>query len=317
MMPNAKLIHSLGSFRCEILEKDLPISLGLDKSAILHSLNPLPNGWLVQALDQLFVMAPQISGITLPYHEWNKEPQAQILFNLAKSDYLERETFYQLPLWLTGSRVPLNNQMRYETERQLWLPVRPSRPEDEVYRRYDPQIKHWLSFRLPNVSQDAEQFTHWMNTPRINVFWEMSGPLEVQKNYLQRQLESDYCYPLLGCFDDQPFGYFEVYWAPEDRIGRHYRWQPFDRGLHMLVGEEQWRGSQYVRSWLWGLTHYLYLDEPRTTRIVAEPRFDNQRLFRHLPIVGYQTIKEFDFPHKRSRLTMNRRNHFFCEETAV
>ncbi len=51
---------------------------------------------------------------------------------------------------------------------------------------------------------------------------------------------------LSGCFDDQPFGYFELYWAAEDRIGRHYRWQPFDRGLHMLVGEENWRGAQYI-----------------------------------------------------------------------
>ncbi|MEQ2026892.1 GNAT family N-acetyltransferase [Xenorhabdus szentirmaii] len=320
MMPQANLVHSLGGFRCEILEKELPISLGLDGSAILHFLNPIPDGWLAQALDQLLTMAPQISGVSLPYHEWNNEPQALALFNLAQGDYLARESFYQLPVWLVGSprpsidQVNTSDQMHYETERQLWLPVRPSRPEGEVYRRYDPEIKHWLSFRLPDLSQDVEQFTHWMNTPRVNAFWEMAGPQEQQKEYLQRQLEANYCYPLLGCFDDQPFGYFEVYWAPEDRIGRHYRWQPFDRGLHMLVGEEQWRGAQYIRSWLRGLTHYLYLDEPKTTRIVAEPRFDNQRLFRHLPTAGYKTIKEFDFPHKRSRLIMNQRHDFFGRE---
>ncbi|MBF4660050.1 GNAT family N-acetyltransferase, partial [Cronobacter sakazakii] len=60
-------------------------------------------------------------------------------------------------------------------------------------------------------------------------------------------------------------------------------------------------------------SHYLWLDEPRTQRLVAEPRFDNQRLFRHLPVAGFETVKEFDFPHKRSRLVMSQRSRFFSE----
>jgi len=80
-----------------------------------------------------------------------------------------------------------------------------------------------------------------MNAPRVNAFWEMAAPQPELENCLRKQLDSAYCYPVIGCFDDQPFGYFEIYWAAEDRIGRHYRWQPYDRGLHMLVGEEAWR----------------------------------------------------------------------------
>ncbi|AVJ16406.1 acetyltransferase [Serratia sp. MYb239] len=312
MMSIAKLMHAAAGFRCEMLAQNLPLSLGLDGSAVLHPPGvALPDGWLVQALDQLLVAAPQLTGIALPYAAWREEPQAQALFALAHGDYLAREAFYQLPLWLTAPRAPAGGQMQYDAERELWFPQRPARPQGEVYRRFDPQIKHTLSFRLPEVAQDAERFTRWMNAPRVAAFWEMTGPQEQQAAYLQRQLDSSYCYPLLGCFDDQPFGYFEVYWAAEDRIGRHYRWQPFDRGLHMLVGEEAWRGAQFIRSWLRGLTHYLYLDEPRTTRVVAEPRADNQRLFRHLPAAGYQTVKEFDFPHKRSRLIVNQRHDFF------
>lgn len=310
-MPSAKLMHASGGFRCERLEKDLPLKLGLDGSAVLHYPGALPQGWLVLALDQLLIAAPQLSGIMLPYAEWREEPQAQTLFALACGDYLARETFYQLPLWLVGERTRACGHMHYDAERDIWFPQRPARPNGEVYRRYDPQVKYTLSFRLPKVEHDAGQFTRWMNSPRVDAFWEMNGPLEAQAAYLQRQLTSSYSYPLLGCFDDRPFGYFEVYWAPEDRIGRHYRWQPFDRGLHMLVGEEDRRGAHYIRSWLRGLTHYLYLDEPRTTRVVAEPRADNQRLFRHLPAAGYHTVKEFDFPHKRSRLILNQRDAFF------
>lgn len=319
MKPCAKLMHANGGFRCEYLQKNLILGLGLDGSAVLQLPGTLPDGWLVQSLDQLFVAAPSLTGIALPYAQWREEPQALALFALASGDYLAREQFYQLPLWLgadrnqASSQMSSSPQMLYDTERDIWFPQRPSRPNGEVYRRFDPQIKRTLSFRLPEIDRDAEQFTRWMNSPRVDAFWEMSGPLEVQAAYLQRQLDSSYCYPLLGCFDDQPFGYFEVYWAAEDRIGRHYRWQPFDRGLHMLVGEECWRGAQYIRSWLRGLTHYLYLDEPRTARVVAEPRADNQRLFRHLPAAGYHTMKEFDFPHKRSRLVVNQRADFFRE----
>lgn len=149
--------------------------------------------------------------------------------------------------------------------------------------------------------------------PRVEYFWEQSGSLEVQTAYLERQLTDKHAFPLIGCFDDRPFSYFEIYWAAEDRIGRHYSWQPFDRGLHLLVGEQQWRGAHYVQSWLRGLTHYLLLDEPRTQRTVLEPRTDNQRLFRHLEPAGYRTVKEFDFPHKRSRMAMTDRQHFFTE----
>lgn len=93
-----------------------------------------------------------------------------------------------------------------------------------------------------------------MNDPRVEYFWEQSGSLEVQTAYLERQLTGKHAFPLIGCFDDRPFSYFEIYWAAEDRIGRHYSWQPFDRGLHLLVGEQQWRGAHYVQSWLRGLT---------------------------------------------------------------
>ena len=74
-----------------------------------------------------------------------------------------------------------------------------------------------------------------MNDPRVEYFWEQSGSLEVQIAYLERQLTSKHAFPLIGCFDDRPFSYFEIYWAAEDRIGRHYSWQPFDRGLHLWL----------------------------------------------------------------------------------
>ncbi|RLM28152.1 hydroxylysine acetyltransferase [Brenneria alni] len=313
MMPQATIVHAINGMFCETQEKALSLSWGLDNSAILHAPGAVPAGWLTEALDQLFIAAPSLSGVTLPWQEWRGDPDAQRLFEQVQSDFVARETFWQLPLWLRGSPSQPTTTLQYDDARALCHPSRPSRPEGEVYRRYDPRIRRTLSFRLPDPDRDTPQFTRWMNDDRVAFFWEQRGPETLQYDYLTGKLEDPHLYPLIGCFDDRPFGYFEVYWAAEDRIGRHYRWQPFDRGLHMLVGEQDRRGAHFVRSWLRGLTHYLYLDAPQTQRVVAEPRADNQRLFRHLPEAGYVAVKEFDFPHKRSRLILNQRHAFFNE----
>lgn len=102
-MANANIVHSGYGFRCTATDTSLPLTLGLDGSAVLERLRDIPDGWLVEALDQLFVAAPALTGITLPWAARQDEPQAQALFALASGDYLARETFWQLPLWLQGS----------------------------------------------------------------------------------------------------------------------------------------------------------------------------------------------------------------------
>ena len=50
------------------------------------------------------------------------------------------------------------------------------------------------------------------------------------------------------------------------------------------------------------MTDYLLQDDPRTRRIVAEPRADNAKMIGYMQAQGYARIKEFDFPHKRAAL---------------
>ncbi|MBK0079812.1 N(6)-hydroxylysine O-acetyltransferase [Kosakonia sp. S58] len=312
-MPMANIVHSGHGLCCEKLDAQLTLSWGLDNSAVLRCPGTLPEGWLRDALDQIFIAAPHISALILPYADWREEPQALALFAHMHSDIIHRAAFWQLPLWLNAPSKQASGEMIFDAEREIYFPARPARPEGEVYRRYDPRVRKTLSFRVADPALDAERFTRWMNDPRVEYFWEQGGSLELQTAYLERQLTGKHAFPLIGCFDDRPFSYFEIYWAAEDRIGRHYTWQPYDRGLHLLVGEQAWRGAHYVQSWLRGLTHYLLLDEPCTQRTVLEPRADNQRLFRHFDPAGYRTLKEFDFPHKRSRLVMTDRTRFFTE----
>jgi len=46
-----------------------------------------------------------------------------------------------------------------------------------------------------------------------------------------------------------------------------------------------------VASWLSALTHYLFLDDPRTQRVVAEPRADNAKMIGHMQNQGFHCEK--------------------------
>jgi len=181
-------------------------------------------------------------------------------------------------------------------------PQRPAKPQGEVYRRFDPQLGAWISLRTLDIELDLERFNRWQNTPRVLAFWDEGGSLEDHRQYLEKLADDPHTLTLIGCFDDQPFAYFEAYWAKEDRIAPFYDAGDYDRGIHMLVGEQAHRGPHKVASWLSALTDYLLQDDPRTRRIVAEPRADNAKMIGYMQSQGYKRIKEFDFPHKRAAL---------------
>jgi len=183
-------------------------------------------------------------------------------------------------------------------------PIRPAKPRGEVYRRFDQQLGAWFSLRTLDIETDLERFNRWQNNPRVLHFWQEGGSLEQHREYLSKLEADPHSLTLIGSFDDQPFAYFEAYWAKEDRIAPFYEADDYDRGIHMLVGEENHRGPHKVASWLSALLKYLFLDEPRTQRIVSEPRADNTKMIGYMQEQGFRLEKEFDFPHKRAALMM-------------
>ncbi|KUM43961.1 GNAT family N-acetyltransferase [Pseudomonas sp. EpS/L25] len=223
----------------------------------------------------------------------------------------ERTAFWQLPTpWL---RQPATTPW---PQTWAWSGAirhlrRPPKPEGEVYRRFDTRLGSWISLRTLDLTVDLPSFHRWQNSPRVAAFWQEEGSLEQHRAYLQRLAEDPHVQTLIGCFDDEPFAYFEAYWAKEDRIGPYYGVGDHDRGLHMLVGEEGHRGAHKVACWLPAVAHWLFLDEPRTQRLVCEPRADNERMIAHLQRQGFYRQKDFDFPHKRAALMLLERERFF------
>ena len=100
----------------------------------------------------------------------------------------------------------------------------------------------------------------------------------MQKEFLKASLSSRHSFPAIGCWDGKPFGYFEIYWVKEDKLGPYVDGGgagDWDRGIHVLVGEQEYRGSLRVKVWLSALVHYCWLADQRTNRVLAEPRIDN------------------------------------------
>lgn len=192
-------------------------------------------------------------------------------------------------------------------------PQRPPKPCGELYRRRIADLDCEFTARTIDPAADLTVFHRWMNDPRVSAFWEQAGSLDEQAAYLDKVTRDPHNLPVLGCFDGEPFGYFELYWAKEDRIGPFYRADDYDRGLHMLVGEPRHRGAHRVKAWLSSLVHYLFLDDPRTRAVVAEPRSDNAKMIAYLRERGFYQEKLFDFPHKRAAMMILPRETFFAQ----
>ncbi|MCB4320895.1 acetyltransferase [Alcaligenes sp. 13f] len=224
---------------------------------------------------------------------------------------VKREDFLQCGrAWL--SRALSNPRVDdYVQSGALRHPQRPERPIGFVYSRYISQLGYRLSFRGLDPEVDQIHLHTWMNNERVNAFWGMQGTPEFHYQLLHALLADKHAQPLIGEFDGCPFGYFDVYWAKEDKVGQHYDAADYDRGLHMLVGDDRFRGEHRVEAWLASLIHYAFLDESRTQRLVCEPRIDNERMINYLRRFGFSVVGEIDFPHKKALLLSMTRDIFF------
>ena len=217
---------------------------------------------------------------------------------------------WQLPdLWLTDARRRPFPRLRVTTGGR-GHPLRPPKPRGMVYRRRIPWLDRELAFRAA-TPDDAPLLHAWMNKPRVADIWDEAGPIERHRAYLDTLIADPHMLPLIGLLGGAPFGWFEVYYAAENRIGPHYDCDDFDRGWHVAIGDEECRGAAHVSAWLPSLMHFLFLDEPRTQRIVGEPRADHRQQLRNLERSGFATLGTIDFPHKRAALVMLTRERFF------
>lgn len=181
--------------------------------------------------------------------------------------YATRSSFWQIPPepllgWEDRKPFTFPKPAEYTVTNGIRHPIRP-RPgaSGDIYTRWIPSLKQLLTFRLASAEKDAELMHRWMNDPRVAEFWgEDGGDVEKTRGFLKKGLESHHCYPVIGSWDGEPFGYFEVYWVKEDALGKFVTdCDNWDRGVHCLVGEQKFRGPHRVGVWISSLVHCKFI----------------------------------------------------------
>ncbi|KYG63756.1 aerobactin siderophore biosynthesis protein iucB [Bdellovibrio bacteriovorus] len=261
-------------------------------------------------LEALFVQNSSLQSLWL-----NKVPAgfSRLLGKSGTPLEVTRQEFFQLrPLWVHNGKENITPET-WTLTKEVSHPVRPRvKPGQILYQRSLTHLGKTLRLRVADIEKDLDIFHDWHNQPRVFDFWELNKPKEELREYLKKGLEDPHQFPVIVEFDETSVGYFEMYWTKEDRLGPYYDSEAFDRGLHFLIGNEKFLGFANTDAILKSVTHYLFLEEPRTRKIMAEPRSDNAKVLRYVEtFTAWKKLKEFDFPHKRAALLECRREAFF------
>lgn len=226
---------------------------------------------------------------------------------------ISRSEFFQFaPYWIKSSEKDLYPVI-WTTTNNVSHPVRHN-PEKGalLYERYIYEINKTIVFRVIDPDKDLRVFSMWHNQARISAYWELEGEKEKHLEYIKKNLNDPHLLPALLEINGEPAGYFEFYWVKEDRLGPYYDSSDFDRGFHFLIGERKFLGLKNTDAVLKSVVHFLFLDDPRTLKVMAEPRSDNKKVLKYVdsfPV--WRRVKEFDFPHKRAVLLECTRERLF------
>jgi hypothetical protein len=100
-------------------------------------------------------------------------------------------------------------------------PLRPPKPPPGaiLYRRYCPHLDQVYEVQYIDVNNEdhLQAFHRWHNSERVNSGWNEAGSLEKHVEYIKKQMDDPHHWPVLGRWDGDLMGYFELTWVKVSR----------------------------------------------------------------------------------------------------
>ncbi|MFI1578990.1 GNAT family N-acetyltransferase [Embleya sp. NPDC020630] len=211
------------------------------------------------------------------------------------------------PSFLSSPEIPLAEAetLRLTTRRPR---TGPTGPLTEAAR--------WGALTLPvgrfslhevNPKRDLPLLHTWMNDPVTARWWELAGDEEVVRRHLAGRAVRGHSSAYLGCLDDEPVSYWELYRADLDDLARHYPARPHDVGIHLLIGPAGARGRGVGSLLLRAVTELVLRAAPDTMRVVAEPDVRNEASVRAFERAGFGRLGDVRLPDKTAAMMVRPR----------
>jgi acetyl CoA:N6-hydroxylysine acetyl transferase len=162
-------------------------------------------------------------------------------------------------------------------------------------------------WRPMDPDADLDVLYGWMHQPHVAPYWELDVPRPRLAGFLRRAATDDHQDALLGTLDGRPASYWETYWAERDRLATFYPTEPYDQGVHLLIGPPELIGRGLGPLLLAAVAAWQFAREPRTRRLLAEPDARNERSVRLFERCGFRREAELRLPEKRAYLMVAHR----------
>ncbi|WP_413944785.1 GNAT family N-acetyltransferase [Bdellovibrio sp. HCB-162] len=181
------------------------------------------------------------------------------------------------------------------------------RSEFEVY---NDKNDTYYSFRPLSFEKDFAIYSKWMNQPYIAQWWGLNKSREDLAKKLLAELEDAHQELYIGMIDGKPVSYWEKYWLKEDILSQYIKTEPYDQGLHFLIGETDYLGRTHTSASIAAFTKMVF-EDPRTQNLIGEPDIRNVKVLRYAQDNCFEKREVVKLPERTSVITVCQREKFF------
>ncbi|MFG6148091.1 GNAT family N-acetyltransferase [Halobacillus sp. B23F22_1] len=166
-----------------------------------------------------------------------------------------------------------------------------------------------IAFRDFDMENDFSRIYKWMHQPYVIPFWQLNLPKEKLRNHMRAAIEDTHQSLYIGSIDGQPMSYWEAYWVQGDVVEKYYEAEPYDQGIHLLIGEKEYLGKGWSLPLLREMVDFQFKWKT-TQKVIAEPDHKNEKMIHVFEKCGFKKIKKIELPDKTGLLMFCDREDF-------